>query len=209
MAGRERLDVARCEALARRAAGGDDAAWRELTFEHLWPAWASMVKASRFMGPLRSSDDHVHNVRERLVEKLRSGIKRYPEWQERRADKTFEDWIKIVTANVIRRYVEEQLGDAMAAAAADPSVKQLLNEFATSPLIDRLSARPPITAAQTARQMLEFAAGRLETPHYRALALWIEGASFEDIAADLGLGGAREAEGLQRAAVAVLRREFR
>ncbi len=211
MASGRRIDLPRCEDLAARGAAGEAAACKALV-EELWPAWIDLVGASRSMGPLRQSEDHVHNVVAKLVEKIGEprgrGLRLYPLWRDRHPGKTFEDWIRIVTANAVRDYARAQLGEAPVQPSGDPSAKRLLNEFATSGVIERLGFRPPVTAAQTARQLLEYAQTELPEAQYRALTLWIEGTDFEEIAADLELEGGEAARRLVRASVAVLRRKF-
>ncbi len=135
-------------------------------------------------------------------------MKQFGTWRQRHPDKTFADWIRIVTRNVVRDGLRQRLGTARAADLdPSPSVKRLLNEFASSPALETLGFRPPVTLAQTARQLLEFAGSHLPADQCGALAHWIRGASFEDIAAELRVG---EAVGrrLVRAAVATLRRRF-
>jgi hypothetical protein len=203
------LDVARCEALALRASAGDAAACKQL-IEQLWPTWVRLVHASRSLRALGASEDHVHDIVSRLVEKIGQiegkGLRLYPHWRERHPDKTFLDWIRIVTANAVRDYVRERSSERV--SGDEPSAKRFLNEFAGSPLVDTLGVRPPMTAAQTARQLLEFARAQLAPVPYRALTLWIEGASFEDIHRELSLGDAEDARKLVRSGVAVLRRHF-
>jgi RNA polymerase sigma factor (sigma-70 family) len=203
------LDAELCEALALRATTGDQRACRELV-EHLWPAWVSMVRTNRSMAGLARSEDHVHDVVTRLVEKIGRpdgrGLLLYPPWRERNPDKNFLDWIRIVTKNAIRDYVREQLGSTRT-RPGEISVKRLLNEFASSPALDELGIRPPFTAAQTARELVEFARGRLSEAQLRALGLWLEGADFEEMAEELALT-AEEARKLMRSAVATLRRHF-
>jgi hypothetical protein len=65
-----------------------------------------------------------------------------------------------------------------------------------------------MTAAQTARQLLEFAREHLPEDQLGALMMWLEGATFEEIAEELGLGEPEAARKTQRAAVAALRRHF-
>jgi hypothetical protein len=70
--------------------------------------------------------------------------------------------------------------------------------------------RPPMTDRVAARQILRYAEGILTPPQRQALEMWADGLGVEDIAAALSLaGGAEEAEGMIRAAVARLRRRFR
>jgi hypothetical protein len=203
------IDDDRAEALARRASAGERAAWQAL-IEHLWPPLQNIVRAHPAMGPLAGSDDQVHDVLARVVDRLGKdggrGLALFVPWQDRNPDKTFGDWIRIVTANAIRDHVREQMGDA--AAFEDPNVNRLLNEFASAPALDALRVRPPYTDAQTARELFEFARVRLPKEQWRALVLWVEGASFDDIDGELGLDGPDAAGRTVRAAIAVLRREF-
>jgi DNA-directed RNA polymerase specialized sigma24 family protein len=217
------IDSARCEALAARIAGDDEAAWQELV-GHLWAELFGFVKKSRTMGRFRGSDDHVHDVLTRLVERLRRdgghGLRLYAPWHGQNPDKTFADWIRIVTVNIMRRYVRERLALVHEGGAAPtpeapgdhtaplPSVKRLFNEFMRSPALDEVGVRPPYTDAHTAQELLVFAQTRLPEVRYRALMMWIEGASFEEIAGALALCDAGAAERTVRAATAVLRRHF-
>jgi hypothetical protein len=61
----------------------------------------------------------------------------------------------------------------------------------------------------TARQILRYASGVCSDPQRRALEMWSEQASCEDIARELALPGPDDAERLVRAAVERLRRHFR
>jgi hypothetical protein len=206
------LDIARCEALADRSIAGDRDAWQEL-IAALWPAWLRHVRSSRAMGPLARSDDHVHDVLAKLVEKLgdreRQGLKRYRPWKEKNPDKTFEDWIHIVAARAVLDHVRSHLGQSKASRSPDePSLKRLLNEFAASPALAELGVRPPITATQTARELLEFARTRLPPDQYEALALWADKATFEEIDEEIEGIEAGQGKRLMRAAVATLRRHF-
>ena len=212
-AGAGALDLPRCEALVARACAGHDGAWRELA-EHLWPFWQHAVRTSRAMGSLAQSDDHVHNVVATLVEKIGpeggTALGLYPAWRATNPGKTFEDWMRIVTAYTVRDYVRHTHGRRPARDPDVPSPKRLLNEFAASPLAHDLGPEvlPTYTLAQTARQMLEWAEQRLTGDQLRALLLWMEGADFDEIGAELAGGGLAEGRKLVRAAVAVLRRPF-
>jgi DNA-directed RNA polymerase specialized sigma24 family protein len=203
----EGVDLAECETLAGRAAEGDAAAWN-LVVERLWPSLHRLVQSSRSMGGARSEDD-VRDVLTKLLEKLGGrggrGLKLYGAWRSRHPEKTFEDWLRIVVKNTIRDHARQALGAH--AAPGEPSVKRLLNEFAASPALESLGARPPMTAAQTARQLLEFAHAYLPKEQHAALTSWLEGESFEEIGGECGVHGDK-ARMLVRAAVAVLRRQF-
>jgi DNA-directed RNA polymerase specialized sigma24 family protein len=204
------LDGAYCDDLVARSAAGDAGARRRL-IEQLWPTWIEMVRANRSMGSFARSEDHVDNVVGKLIEKIgRSDgreLRRYLAWRASHAEQTFGDWIRIITKNAIRDYLREQLGRTRAAAVGEPSAKRLLNEFALSVPIEELGARPPITAAQTARELLEFAASRLPPEQIAALRDWLFGASFQEVGKAQGISPI-EAQKRIRAGVAVLRRHF-
>jgi hypothetical protein len=206
------VDWLHCERLAARGAEGDAGARRALV-EAIWPAWVGLVRGSRAMTALGRSDDDVHDVLVKLVEKVDRGdghtLGLYHPWRERYPDKTFADWMAIVVANTVRDYVRERLGPTRAPTLPDdPSVNRLFNEFACSPALEQLGLRPPVTAAQTARQLLEFARERLPPEQCGALMCWIDGATFAEIEEELGLDEPDGGRKLVRAAVAVLRRHF-
>jgi len=69
--------------------------------------------------------------------------------------------------------------------------------------------RPPMTNRVTARQILRYADNVRSDPQKRALEMWAEQASLDDIAAALELEGPEAAERMVRAAVERLRRRFR
>lgn len=203
-------DVDRCESLIAEDASGNPAALNELV-TLLWPHWIALVRKSRHMGSMARSDDHVHNVVTALVEKLSTGaLGGYPAWRRDNPGKTFADWNRIVTSFAVRDYVRQALGRRQSADPSVPSVKRLLNDFASSEAGEAAfgATRPPVTAAQTARQLLDFAERALPEEQVCALKLWIEGAAFEEIDEEIGATEPDRAKKLVRAACAVLRRRF-
>jgi hypothetical protein len=66
-----------------------------------------------------------------------------------------------------------------------------------------------MTNRGTAHELLQFAAGAIPEDQRRALELWAQSESFEDIARALGMGSAADAERAVRAAIERLRRRFR
>ena len=92
-----------------------------------------------------------------------------------------------------------------------PLNKRMLNTLASLLPADddhRLAFRPSMTNVQMARELLEYAAHALESTQSRALRLWMDGVSHDDIARELGLATPRDADKLVRAALARLRRHF-
>lgn len=197
------------EPLARRVAAGDAAAFRPL-FEALWEPCLRLVRAKSALRP--ANEDDAREVVTRVMGKLEQddhrALRLYVEWAERHPDKDFADWIKIAVANAVRDYVRERRGASGADAPGSPSAKRLLNELANSLPIDDVGFRPPVTDAQTARQLLEFARGSLPDDQRAALEDWLLGASYEAIAEGRGLPDADAGKRLVRAAVAVLRRRY-
>lgn len=204
------LDVDKAQELAAQAVTGREGAYPQLV-EILWPELLRAIAGSRLLDHSDAATDHVHNIATRIVDKLQQddcrSLRLFPPWKERHPDKDFGDWLRIVTRNATRDYARASRGRTKSAHDA-PSLKQLINEFATSIDVHDLGARPPWTAAQTARQLFEFAERRLPEQQILALREWLAGASFEEIHHSLELGNPTEARNLVRAAVSVLRRHF-
>lgn len=200
------IDNQLCETLAQRGSLGDLEACREMV-KHLWPEWEKMVRSSRRMGVLATSEDHVRNVVTRLVPKFsKHGLGLYKQWRSSNQDKAFVDWMRIVVSRVELNYVESQLGP-IRRQDEHPSPKKFLNEFTVSEPAAELGNRPPYTDQATAEGLLRFARERLPAGQFQALSLWINDEPFDRIAVALGIEESK-ARSLQRAAVAVLRRHF-
>jgi uncharacterized protein (DUF2267 family) len=204
-------DPALCEVLAVQASAGDPLVWKTLV-EHLWPWWLSMVRGHPTLGPLRDSDDHVHEVMASLVEKIGADDRRalglFVVWKRKHPEKTFLDWLRIVTANAVRDHVRQQIGAGLdPVAARDPAVRKLLRDFVTSPEVAERGHRPPMTDEQTARELLHYADEHLPVEQASALRGWMEGATFDELAS-AGARRPEDAQKLVRAALATLRRRF-
>lgn len=189
-----------------------DQAFAEL-MAALWEPSMRLVGGSKAMRGLRASEDDVREVVTRLMSKLQRddfrALRLYRPWKERHPDKTFADWFKITAANVVRDFARERRGTDHRRMPGELSKKRLLNDFAkTLPGEDLHGQRPPVTDAQTARQLLEYARERLPSEQLAALESWLQGASYDAIASSRGLDDAATAKRLVRAAVAVLRRHF-
>lgn len=209
-------NLAELAAYVPRVLGGDAAAWQELVAQlesHLIP----LLRTSRVLGPLRHNIDDCRavmlSVFERLSKDNHRGLRLFQPWADANPGKNFGDWIRIVTANMARDHVSSRLGGAGRFADADdvPLNKRMLNTLATLLPTDddnRLAFRPAMTNIQLARELLEYAERSLEGTQLRALRGWMEGATFDEIAAQLGLAAPRDADKLVRAALARLRRHF-
>lgn len=197
------------EDIVRRVLRGDPAAWMSL-FAKYGPVVTGVARSHRSMGSYRTSADDVRNVMAQVFERLRRddfrALRTFVPWLEKNPSKGFGDWMMIVTVNVIRTYVTSKLG----APRTDGSAKQLVNTWATSLDLD-LDAplvHPHMTTLETANQILAYAREHLAEDQVAALAGWLEGSSFDELAADLHLQDARAADKLVRSALAKLRRQF-
>lgn len=216
-------DFASLAAYVPRVLGGDAAAWEELV-TRLEPLLVELLRRSRTLGPMRHNVDDCRAVMTSVLERLRKedfrGLRLFPPWSKVNPGKDFGDWVRIVAVNLARDHVSARLGNAArgGAGGADPGAeddapinKRMLNTLASLlPKDDdhRLGFRPSMTNVQTARELLEYAARALETVQLRALRRWMDGASFEELAGELGLSSPRDADKLVRAALARLRRQF-
>ena len=199
------------ERVAARLVGTEDPAWPGFV-EALWPDLTRLVRASRSMGPLGRSDDHVHDAALRVLERLGSdgcrALRLYPAWRDAAPGRAFGDWLRIVTANVVRDYVREKVGRPTDGARVETTTnKRLVDSLAEMlPTEDDLGTRPPLTAYHTAREVLAYARDHLPAAQLDALGGWLGGETFDEIAAKHELPSADAASKLVRAALAVLRR---
>jgi DNA-directed RNA polymerase specialized sigma24 family protein len=189
---------------------GDSAAWMTL-FAKYGPIITTITRTNRSMGSYRSSEDDVRNVMAQVFERLRRddyrALRTFSPWRDKNATKTFNDWITIVTVNVIRNYITAKLG---APRVDKTSAKQLVNTFARTLNLDgdEPIVKPKMTDRETANQILAYARDHLAEDQFAALAGWLEGTSFAELAKELGLPDARAADKLLRSALAKLRRQF-
>jgi hypothetical protein len=160
---------------------------------------------------MRHNVDDCRAVMTSVLERLKKddfrGLRLFQPWAAANPGKNFGDWIRIVTVNLARDHVSARLGEH---AEGEPN-KRMLNTLASLLPADddhRLGFRPLITNDQLARELMEYAARALDPIQVRALRFWIEGQSFEEIAAELALARPQDATKLVRAALARLRRQF-
>ncbi len=156
-----------------------------------------IARSSRSMGSFARSDDACRDVIARVFERMRRddhrALRLYLAWQERNPSKRFDDWLTIVTTNVIRDYVSERLGSPLELDELPADAPGLL-------------VLPHVTTRETARQLVEYARTALPATQCASLIAWLEGHDFAEIAARGGLPDARAAEKVVRAALARLRR---
>jgi hypothetical protein len=209
-------DLATLAANVPRVVGGDASAWNELVVR-LEPLLLQLLRRSRTLGPMRHNVDDCRAVMISVLERLSKddfrGLRLFQPWADANPGKDFGDWIRIVTVNIARDHVSARLGRAARAGSDDgaPLNKRMLNTLASLLPGDddhRLAFRPSMTNVQLARELLEYAARSLESAQLHALRRWMDGASFDELARELGLATPRDADKLVRAALARLRRHF-
>ena len=203
-------DLASLATYVPAVVAGDAAAWHQLAAQ-LEPHLMRLLRRSRALGPMRQNADDCRAVMTNVLERLRKddyrGLRLFERWIDANPGKDFGDWIRIVTANLARDHVSSRLG------AADGAVlnKRMLNTLASVlPNGDdhRLAFRPTMTNEQLARELLEYAEQALDSAQLQALRRWMDGATFAELAVELGLAAPRDADKLVRAALARLRRHF-
>jgi hypothetical protein len=200
----------RDEHIIKRILGGDQGAWMTL-FSRYAPQVTAIARSNRSMGSYRDSEDDVRNVMTQVFERLRRddyrALRTFGPWQEVNRSKVFSDWLTIVTVNVIRNYISHKLG---VPNGDKKSAKQLVNTFASALNVDgdEPLVLPHMTTRESAQQIVEYAREHLTEEQLAVLAGWLEGSSFQELAAELQLGDARAADKLLRAALAKLRRHF-
>lgn len=206
-------DLASLAVYIPRVVAGDGPAWQELMTQ-LEPHLLQLLRRGRTLGPMRHNLDDCRAVMTAVLERLWKddyrGLRLFQPWADAHPGKDFGDWIRIVTVNIARDHVSARLG-AEQGEGEVPRNKRLMNTLASLlPREDdhRLGFRPSMTNTQLARELLEYAASSLDPVQFRALCRWIEGATFAELADELGLPTPRGADKLVRAALARLRRRF-
>jgi hypothetical protein len=207
-------DLAALAAYVPRVIAGDGAAWQELVAE-LEPYLIELLRRGRTLGPMRRNLDDCRAVMINVLERLKKddyrGLRLFQPWAEANFGKDFGDWIRIVTVNMARDHVTSRLGAAADGEGRAPINKRMLNTLASLLPGDddrRLAFRPLMTDAQVARELVEYAYGALDAEQFRALRRWMDGASFDELAAELALATPSDASKLVRATLARLRRHF-
>lgn len=201
------------ETLVERAAAGDDAAWQAL-WRELEPMLLAMIARPRFLGRLGQREDDRRNIVVEVMGRLHAdGCRRLASYVATRAANPsleLEPWLRVVAKRVAIDYLRAHPDYIDRRREVGASAPGKLVEPETLTASQRLvGERPPITMRSTAQQMLRYAATAMPDEHRHALALWTQGASYDDIARAIGAASAAEAERAVRAAVERLRRKFR
>ncbi len=201
------------ETLVSAAAGGDQPAWQQLMVE-IKPPLTRIVAQPRFLGRLGQREDDRDNIVVAVFERLRAKdgarLKLYLEARVANPKLKFLSWLRVVAKRVGIDYLRAH-PDYLRRHDAGASKPGEWVEAGTLPPGSQLFGhRPPMTMLGTAHELLEYArSGALPEDQQRAIELWSQSESFEDIAKTLGLKSSQAAERMVRAALERLRRKYR
>ncbi len=201
------------ETLVTAAAGGDQPAWQQLMVE-IKPPLTRIVAQPRFLGRLGQREDDRDNIVVAVFERLRANncarLKLYLDARATNPKLKFLSWLRVVAKRVGIDYLRAH-PDYLRRHDAGASKPGEWIEAGTLPPASQLfGQRPPMTMLGTAHELLQYArSGALPEDQQRAIELWSQSESFEDIAKTLGLKNSQAAERMVRAALERLRRKYR
>jgi DNA-directed RNA polymerase specialized sigma24 family protein len=201
------------EALVERALAREPGAWHQL-WQAVEPRLYALIRRPSFLGRLSQSEDDCRNIVLEVLAALQADdharLRRFTEARARNPALPFFAWLTVVAKRLsidymrrqddfrdLRRHPKDGAKGAWSPTVALPSDSQLPG------------TRPQVTNLAAVRELLEFAGRDLPDEQQGALAAWIEGERFDDIARALGLADGRAAERAVRAAIERLRRRFR
>jgi DNA-directed RNA polymerase specialized sigma24 family protein len=209
---RTTVDEEEIERLVGAAAADDETAWQQL-WAGIESPLSRIIAQPRFLGRLGGREDDRRNIVVAVMARLRaekfSRLRMYLEAKATNPRLRFISWLRVVAKRVgidylrghqdyVRRHDENasKPGEWVDAGTLPPA-SQILGE------------RPQMTINGTAQELLRYAAGVINDSQRRALEMWAQSESFEDIATALGMKNAAEAERTVRAVLERLRRRFR
>lgn len=200
------------ESLIAPVCDGDEVAWQAL-WRKLDPELDALVRRRRMLGRLSEREDDRRGVVLLVMAKLRQDgfrrLKMYSEERRRNADLSLLTWLTVVLRNCAVDYARAHPDYVPGQRQGSARPGGIAEGLPLPPASRGPGARPPVTAARTAGELLEFVRRELPEEQQRALELWMAGHDAADIAAALGLASAAAATRIVRAAVERLRRQFR
>lgn len=201
------------ERLVERVLAGDAAAWQEL-WCGLAPKLDAMLRRVGFLGRLAGNEDHRRSVAvevmARLTQNEHARLRRYAEARRDTPTLTLVAWLSVVVKRVAIDYMRAQPEYVDRRKQEHASAPGGWREVGTLPNDSRLGrSHTSITGRAAAHQLMEIAQTLLDEDQRRALAAWLEGKGFDEIATSLALPAAREAEKKVRAGLERIRRHAR
>ena len=204
------MEGADIQRLVTDTLAGDERAWQRL-WQHVEPTLYATLRRPQVLGRLSQSEDDCRNIVVEVMSRLRANrfarLGQYVEARRNNPAVPFLGWLVVVAKRVAIDYMRGHETYVDRRHERDASSPGAWREIRTLPSDSQLpGARPAMTGRGTAHELYAFASTDLPIDQRLALAAWLEGATFEDIAAG---GDPREAEKMVRAALVRLRRRFR
>lgn len=176
------MDERRLERVIVCAAEGDEDAWAELC-DHTERLLAKVIAHPRFLNRVGQRESDRRNILVEVVARLYEDnfhrLKLYLEAKQQTPQLRFKTWLRILAKKAGIDYV---LGE---------------------------TANGTSRGGSGASELLRHAAGTVPEPQLSALELWVQSASYDEIARELELSGSEEAKQLVNMATDILRRHVR
>ena len=207
------VDEDEVERQVTAAATGDQAAWQQLMVS-IKPPLTKIVAQPRFLGRLGQREDDRDNIVIAVFERLRANnyhrLGLYIQARTANPKLRFMSWLRVVAKRVGIDYLRAH-PDYLRRHDANASKPGEWVDAGTLPPASQLMGhRPQMTNLGTAHELLQYArSGALPEDQQRAIELWSQSESFDDIAKTLGLKSSQAAERMVRAALERLRRKYR
>lgn len=200
------------ERLVEATAKGDEVAWKKL-WAGIEPPLSRIVAQPRFLGRLGQREDDRKNIVLNVITRLRADnfarLGLYLDAKKTNPKLRFISWLRVVAKRVGIDYLRAH-PDYLRRHDANASKPGEWVDAGTLPPASQLfGQRPPMTRQGTAHELLAYAKDAIPEQQFRAIQLWTESESFDDIAKTLGLESPQAAEKMVRAALERVRRKFR
>src|SRR6266550_3001227 len=189
-------DDVEIEDLVQAAAAVDESAWQRL-WSGIEQPLSRIIAQPRFLGRLGQREDDRRNIVVAVMARLRADnfhrLRLYLDAKQTNPRLRFMSWLRVVAKRVGIDYLRTH-PDYVRRHDTNASTPGRWVDAGTLPPASRMGERPPVTNRGTARELLQFAADTIPDEQRRALEMWSQSDSFEDIAQALGLGDASAAE---------------
>jgi DNA-directed RNA polymerase specialized sigma24 family protein len=196
--------------LVENTLAGNERAWQRL-WQQVEPTLYATLRRPQVLGKLAQSEDDCRNIVVEVMARLRDNgfarLARYAEARRNNPAIPFLGWLVVVAKRVAIDYMrahETYVDRRHENGASSPGAWREIRALPSDSQLP--AARAPATARGAAREMYAYARSALPVEQRSALGAWLEGGTFEEIAAG---GDPREAEKLVRRALVRLRRQFR
>jgi DNA-directed RNA polymerase specialized sigma24 family protein len=201
------------EALVAKVVAGDERAWQEL-WAALQPRLLGLVRKPKFLGDIADNEDACRDIVLAVMARLREQdfmrLRLYLDARARTPTMIFFSWLGVVTKRVgidhmraMPEYVDRRRSREPVSSPGKWITPVTFTESAVGAELKTFSRK--VTAAE----LLAHARAMVPDDQQRALELWLQDASFEEIAQEISAPDADHAAKLVRAVLERLRRKFR